>query len=127
MPKGEEERKDVIINVPAAVRFPQKAQLTGLTPQDEIAWLRGELRRSEAECREQQIAAETICQTAVCLIRAVQLATGAREETPVQISSELFNRMYNTRIHIRGDGDGNLHCSFTDRTNELFTVEGRTL
>lgn len=128
MAKGEEEHKDVIIKVPAAVRIPQsKFQPLKLTPQDEIAYLRGELRAAEAELDNQKMTAETLCQTAVCLIRAVQIVIGAPHDAPVEISSELFNHMFNTRIHVRVDGDGNLFVSYTHRKdNELFSVEGRT-
>lgn len=128
MAKGEEEHKDVIIKVPAAVRIPQsKFQPLKLTPQDEIAYLRGELRRVEGELDTQKMTAETLCQTAVCLIRAVQITTGAPYDAPVEISSELFNHMYNTRIHVRVDGDGTLFASYTHRNgNELFSAEGRT-
>lgn len=126
MAKGEEHRKDVTISTPAAVWPPPKPRLTGLTPQDEIAYLRGELRRTDAELQEQKMTAEALCQTAVCLIRAVQILTGSSFDAPVEIASELFNRMYDTRIHVRVDVDGTLFCSYTDRTNDLFAVEGRT-
>ena len=114
--------QDVVIHAPPAVWPPPKA--AKLTPEDELVFLQGELRRTEVELQKQTIAAESLANISICLVKAIQDKMGAAWDVEVMIPHEIYEKTRGSEIHIRGNADGDLFLSYTDRALHPVT-EGR--